>query len=1365
MRAKQESSDGDQGPPGLGVCTPSIASYFKTCQKCRCHRGEASPLDKTDTTRAWGGGELCRWCEAVDATDASGKPGDARIAGDLEQQKLALQAYFSLVMEGGSETTQQALLSRMEVLRAVIPVMAVSPTDAESSGGKSSLKTSASPSSTRGSASRSAASSAATTIAATGRAVHAFITPMKRQRSQIFPSVDCGMAREGLHAEALEGTLLKEELDDSQCRPTVSSPAPASESGSNAIGAPSAKGLGTSKDIKAEHLEIDEWSVSAPLPACSLGSSMTRMRGTVNHYSKRVFLVKWMSAFKEPTVKALQRRLDGQAEKVAASLHVELRESYLQLKVRVRSLLTLFKHVAAWCMTFSDEGLMNILSVSLPLDKYRELVGAEWAPDLHILLLRCKFVKSLRTTTHLAAAFEILDKDELFEVYQKLHDQLESYVEEEEEEESQQAAEEDDSHEVAGGLASADASKGSDKARKTRHDKKSTKPKKAVANNKKLHEELPSGPVDFAVLVADKAVQLKLFELPTGEQMKEAIAKLVDDLQGACELWSTTWSTEDAANPFFEVMSAILVVLRSFLSAPDAPKSSEVRSARKVVHAAADGKNENKFKCAQGMLHYRVAKLVMEESRLVASAGLQDEAADEQFTHMMASIEGDMALAFEGYPRFLDEDNGGSPHDVKSLCPKVEKVRTWAADLQQMVGTWSRSRLEEQVEDVEACIEYCMSIFDFAVVVLVRECTEALDTFPIIDRSSCAAMPVESPMHAKAEPAMGDDGDAGDVAVAEIAEAKCDHVASHREAICKLSELINKRSIFWVTFAEGTCQPRLAELWGTVVALRAKGGDALAAPSVANYEGQMELLVRLPKLLAGLAGYMGHIEYLIEKAPLSSTTSVAEPSNQEYLSVLTKFCFFHRQLMDGEYLVFDWKDTISHIMENLGLCEKIRRFEASVGCTVYDTHVKSSLEFTLQGLEGYHVEVQAVESTIIGNHEKLPELLSFLIVRPSFEVLAKEAEILKDVVGFDKTDAFAHNILLSSLAKFLSSAGLENVPMASLRKASTIAGDIEVPWHRAQVFLTTQALVRDVAVIAARVHCEHFLAGDKLPSVQTLDDIAFILKLLGEALSKLDTNLHSTEVRATEGEGWYASTSSFTVLRHWQAGLAVVRGKAVTLWLQRWVALLTAHSTKVKSELPAWQACFQGGEVHRALAASVNKGKLTRVVEGHNKIHKLLSAMTTGATTIGVSPVLSKHVETQAGIAECLHVMESMKVASCVLQGLDIIVGYQNHHLGPQKAATFLKSWPDDKRPPAIPDVLWSELHSLRADMTTNVSVSAAPDGAQVSSPVGGAAVVGSSAEAPASSASSSALASAAAVKREIVKPGAGPARLKRRRQ
>jgi len=143
------------------------------------------------------------------------------------------------------------------------------------------------------------------------------------------------MAGEELHKEAIEGPLLKEELDDSPCRSTVSSPALASESGSNVIGAPSAEGLGTGKDIKAEHLEIDEWSVSAPLPACSLGSSMTRMRGTVNHYSKRIFLVKWMSAFKEPTVKALQRRLDGQAERVAASLHVELRESYLQLKAGV----------------------------------------------------------------------------------------------------------------------------------------------------------------------------------------------------------------------------------------------------------------------------------------------------------------------------------------------------------------------------------------------------------------------------------------------------------------------------------------------------------------------------------------------------------------------------------------------------------------------------------------------------------------------------------------------------------------------------------------------------------------------------------------------------------------------------------------------------------------------------------------------------------------------------------------------------------------------------------------------------------------------------------------------------------------------
>lgn len=96
-------------------------------------------------------------------------------------------------------------------------------------------------------------------------------------------------------------------------------------------------------------------------------------------------------------------------------------------------------------------------------------------------------------------------------------------------------------------------------------------------------------------------------------------------------------------------------------------------------------------------------KHVMEMSRQVAAAGLQDAAADDMYENLSDQMEVCLGTAFDsGVGEWLRIGSSGARMDIEELSQLLAHCRSAIVDLMMLLGMWSLSRLEEKGEEV-AC--------------------------------------------------------------------------------------------------------------------------------------------------------------------------------------------------------------------------------------------------------------------------------------------------------------------------------------------------------------------------------------------------------------------------------------------------------------------------------------------------------------------------------------------------------------------------------------------------------------------------------------------------------------------------------------
>ena len=130
---------------------------------------------------------------------------------------------------------------------------------------------------------------------------------------------------------------------------------------------------------------VSPMSLGAKLPSGHLFGSIARMRTTINTYSSALAQCGWWEAFKQPTIKALERRLAHHEPQIVGNFHSSAELGFKQLQCRVRSLLRLHKAIGTWNEAQVYSKLVDILKPLKSLLRYLRNQELRLAADLAVL--------------------------------------------------------------------------------------------------------------------------------------------------------------------------------------------------------------------------------------------------------------------------------------------------------------------------------------------------------------------------------------------------------------------------------------------------------------------------------------------------------------------------------------------------------------------------------------------------------------------------------------------------------------------------------------------------------------------------------------------------------------------------------------------------------------------------------------------------------------------------------------------------------------------------------------------------------------------------------------------------------------------
>lgn len=338
------------------------------CDSCGAGPNDPSIVDVE--FRAWSAappGNRCHWCAQLIRIM---EPVPADMLAQVPRRctpewQAFLTALFSMRLEGHVMPPFVPLNRRVQTLAQIAPIIAtgtVAPSEAPSDRAGDMRLGQAAP--------------------AVEPPAYAFITP-KKERS----------------TASSAGDVLGEAPSPSPMCPSLASPTPSAKaspspaSSSSALPQPLAMptlqaGLGEEVPMPQE---LNPLSLTAAMPACTLGRSLTRIRKTINGYVVRCGEPWWFWTFKKGTLKALERRLGFLNPDVQASMHVGIMSAYAQLRHRVASVSMLAKTLKAWLASGVESHLGTALKLRDLLAPCLNFFGMQWGDDLQIVFRQAEF--------------------------------------------------------------------------------------------------------------------------------------------------------------------------------------------------------------------------------------------------------------------------------------------------------------------------------------------------------------------------------------------------------------------------------------------------------------------------------------------------------------------------------------------------------------------------------------------------------------------------------------------------------------------------------------------------------------------------------------------------------------------------------------------------------------------------------------------------------------------------------------------------------------------------------------------------------------------------------------------------------------
>lgn len=168
-------------------------------------------------------------------------------------------------------------------------------------------------------------------------------------------------------------------------------------------GAASARGVGIEHQAFADAGDLSReptvLSFRNKFPSSPLGTSLTRMRRSVNDYLVRTSEPFWYETLVEGTLKALERRLGNHSMSVQETMNSEVITAYYDLRNRITAIITMWKAIYSWYTTHSDAWCATVLKMRDRLMPAARALNMDWAYDLKVVFMMCEFWVSMSRKT------------------------------------------------------------------------------------------------------------------------------------------------------------------------------------------------------------------------------------------------------------------------------------------------------------------------------------------------------------------------------------------------------------------------------------------------------------------------------------------------------------------------------------------------------------------------------------------------------------------------------------------------------------------------------------------------------------------------------------------------------------------------------------------------------------------------------------------------------------------------------------------------------------------------------------------------------------------------------------------------------
>lgn len=1045
---------------------------------------------------------------------------------------------------------------------------------------------------------------------------------------------------------------------------------------------------------QAEFLELCESSVEAKLLAGRLFSSVTRIRQTINSYTSRLRHAGWFQSFRGPTVRALERRLVTHEKEILGNFHCDLEIGYHQMRRRVQGLLGLHKHLLLWNEAQKFSKLIDILPHLKAPQLYLDTVGEELAPDLQVLVTMACFFNVVESGGSLATAFDVVDAPAMLRWHRAMKEAPTVAVKEEPEEpiESPATQEADDTP-------TADPS--AKKARQRR-------PATLI-----LAYDIGAAPSHHLNTMLKEGVKHLLFSLPANlEKDQTRLRAVIGQLRDTQARWALMTDGMDGTSFSTEMLEALIVLFCCALPEKERPGTEAARKARQTFFHAVSTTREATAEWYKNMTKYE-CKSIMQCAQTYVAEGLNDDVVRTSLNSAIEAFETTLGASFfDGPDEWLNSGRDGSAFTIDAFRDILGAAKTFAGAVYSAVDRWSAHTLQSSEGCCTEALELLLVVLSLGVHLSVLEASNVLRDH--LARAS--AKPSDIGRHEDAPrqelpPSSTHAPDSDDGKTVTTSEPVASDSVDHhgRPSMESLNDAAEA--------SDGLCSglqtfgALLSDVVKMVQSCRNRFSQRLFRTTsfdhaMASLDPMARLITTNGRGIVDMSRYIKECAFLI-RAPTFNVLACSRISAGEnlYVSSLSMFCQLHQTFIHSEAPLLQVMPTVA---QKTTVADELHRvfvgFREAVGGVVYRSHAEKIVQSCVDYLEACDITVNPVHDDAL-KATRPENMFALLITKPTASELGARHFVCSTQAAQDRAtlDTFNYNRTFNILEEFVGKLGLPSLQVRTVRTDGKPTSDMDV--QEAMVLLKLKCAARDIGEVSAKVHMQLFAMladGKEVKHINInmlKDDLTNLLAFLHRRLAHMDGLLKDRHVLSIESQG-YRLPTSISSLRNWSKSMSLFSKEALRCFLSVFAARLREKIEACRAALPAWDAVFQGDKYNADLANRLLKGRLPSVVQHHNTVHGVMSALVASAKVLNVSPSVSQHELTSQQVVVGQSTLRAAVVASVLCRGVDVLAHAKN---GGDRAGSMCRTFLDENqnKHPTVPVNFWVQFEGVCHDAAT----------------------------------------------------------------